>query len=136
MQKPITPFAHGVLDYVTTATITAAPRIMKFPRRAEQACYALASGYAGLSMLTDYPLSVRRTIPFKAHGLSEAVIGALLPALPWMLGFARHTRARNFFLALAVLTAVAAALTDWNKSTERAARRRHRRKPRLVSRAA
>jgi hypothetical protein len=61
------------------------------------------------------------------------VIGAMLPALPWMLGFAKHRPARNFFIGLAVLTAVVAMLTDWNKQGERTARRRHQRKPRLKS---
>jgi hypothetical protein len=31
-----------------------------------------------------------------------------------MLGFARDRRARNFFLALAGITILVTALTDWN----------------------
>lgn len=131
MQKPITPFAHGVLDYATAATVAAAPKLMNFPAMAARACYMLAAGYTGISSMTDYPLSARRTIPFKAHGVSEAVIGAMLPALPWMLGFARHKGARNFFIGLAALTALIAVLTDWNKQSEKVARRRHDRRPRL-----
>ena len=136
MRKPITPFAHGVLDYATSATVAAAPMLLRFPRAARQACYALAGGYTGLSMLTDYPLAARRAIPFKAHGVSEALIGALLPAVPFLLGFAKHSRARNFFIGLTLVTAMTAMLTDWNKESERVARRRHKRKPRLVRRAA
>ena len=131
MQKPITPFAHGVLDYATAATVAAAPKLMRFPDRAARAAYMLAAGYTGISAMTDYPLSARRALPFKAHGVSEAVIGAMLPALPWMLGFAKHRRARNFFIGLAALTAIIALLTDWNKQSERAARRRHQRQPRI-----
>ena len=131
MQKPITPFAHGVLDYATAATVAAAPKLMKFPDNAARAAYMLAAGYTGMSAMTDYPLSARRALPFKAHGVSEAVIGALLPALPWMLGFAKHRPARNFFIGLAALTAVVALLTDWSKQSERIARRRHERQPRI-----
>jgi hypothetical protein len=58
------------------------------------------------------------------------------PITPWALGFYRHTRARYFFIGLAVMTRVVAALTDWNKDSERLARRRHKRKPRLVRKAA
>lgn len=136
MQKPITPFAHGVLDYATAATVAAAPKLMNFPDGAARAAYMLAAGYTGISAMTDYPLAAKRALPFKAHGLSEAVIGAMLPALPWMLGFARHRGARNFFIGLAVLTAVVALLTDWNKESERTARRRHQRRPRLRTAAA
>lgn len=63
MSKPITPFAHGVIDYATVGAVAA--------------------------------------------------------------------RARNLCFALAGVTAVVAALTDWDTQSERTARRRHRRKPRL-----
>jgi hypothetical protein len=136
MQKPITPYAHGLLDYATSATLVAAPRLMQFPPSAERACYALAGGYTGLSLFTDYPLSVKRAIPFKAHGLSELLVGAVLPMLPWMLGFARHRRAMFFFIGLTAVTAATALLTDWDRKSERAAARRHVKKPRLVPRVA
>jgi hypothetical protein len=97
------------------------------------ACYALAAGYTALSMLTDYPLAAKRMVPFKAHGVAEAVIGAALPALPYALGFGSQRRARNVFFGLTALTAVVSALTDWDKRSERLARRRHRRKPRLAA---
>ena len=136
MQKPITPFAHGVIDYLTVGTVVVAPRLMDFPDEAANACYALAGIYAGTSMMTDYPLSVKRAIPFKVHGVAEVAIGALLPALPFVPGFATNARARNFFLALTALTAMTAAMTDWDKKSEKTARRRHQRKPRLVRSAA
>jgi hypothetical protein len=135
MRKPITPYAHGVLDYATSAAVAAAPRVLGFPTAAANACYALAASYTSMSMITDYPLAVKRLLPFKAHGVTEGVIGAFLPALPWVLGFGRRTAARNFFIGLAALTAVVAAGTDWNKKSERVARRRHRRRPRLVAAA-
>ena len=136
MRSPITPLGHGVLDYTTVATVALAPRLLRFPDRAAKVCYALAGAYAALSMVTDYPLAVRRLVPFKAHGVSEGAIGALLPFIPWALDFERDARARNFFIGLAGLTAVVATLTDWTKKSERKARRRGRRKPRLISRAA
>lgn len=132
MKKPITPFAHGVMDYATAASVAAAPTIMDLPDDAANACYVLAAGYAGLSMFTDYPLAVKRAIPFKMHGLAEVAIGAVLPMLPFMLGFAMNARARNLFFGLTALTAMTAAMTDWDKKSERVARRRHKRRPRLV----
>jgi hypothetical protein len=133
MKKPITPYTHGLIDYTTIASLMAAPRLMRLNRRAETACYVLAGGYTMLSMLTDYPLAAKRVVPFKAHGVVEAAIGALLPALPFALDFASQRRARNLFFGLTALTAVVAALTDWDKQSERVARRRHQRKPRLVA---
>ena len=132
MRKPITPFAHGIVDYATVATVACAPKLMRLSLRAQATCYALAGGYAMLYMLTDYPLSVKKAIPFKAHGVAEGAVGALLPAIPFLLDFADESPARNLCFGLAAFTGVVAALTDWNKQSERIARRRHRRKPRLV----
>jgi hypothetical protein len=114
MKKPISPRLHGVLDYTTVATLAAAPRMMNFPERATRAADTLAGSYGGLSAFTDYPLAVRRKIPFKAHGAAELASGLALPLLPWLLGFSEHKAARNFFLGLTALTFVVAALTDWD----------------------
>jgi hypothetical protein len=113
MRKLISPRLHGVLDYATVAATLAAPRLLGFPAAAERLCYGLAGSYLGVSLLTDYPLAVRRAIPFPAHGVTEGAIGLALPALPTALGFADHRAARNFVLGLTALTAVVAALTDW-----------------------
>ena len=115
MKKPISPRMHGVLDYATAAATAAAPEVLGFPRSAALAGRALAGGYTGLSALTNYPLSVKRVVPFRAHGAMEAVLGLALPALPWMLGFAKNRAARNFFLGLTAVTFVVAALTDWRE---------------------
>ncbi|HEV2734703.1 MAG TPA: hypothetical protein VGV85_07680 [Longimicrobiaceae bacterium] len=113
MNKPISPRTHGVLDYATVGATLLAPRLLGFPDSAARASYALAGSYAALSALTDYPLSVKRAVPFKAHGAAEGLVGLALPALPRLLGFTGHRGARNFFLGLTAVTAVVAALTDW-----------------------
>lgn len=114
MKKPISPTIHGTLDYSTMAATLAAPTLLDFPGRAARTAYALAAGYLALSALTNYPPAVRRVIPLKAHGATDVVLGLALPALPWVLGFRRHKRARNFFLALTGITMVVTALTDWD----------------------
>ena len=117
MRRPISPRAHGVIDYTTVATVAMAPRLMNFPAPARMLADSLAGGYASLAAVTDYPLSVKRVAPFKVHGAIEVAIGAALPMMPWLLGFASHRGARNFFLGLTAVTAVVAALTDWNADT-------------------
>jgi len=114
MQKPINGRMHGMMDYATVATTAAAPRALGFPRQAENLAYGLAAAYLGLSLLTDYPLSAKKAVPFKGHGATEVMLGMALPFLPRLLGFENDRRARNFFLGLTALTAVTALLTDWN----------------------
>ena len=113
MRKPISPRVHGVLDYATVAAVAAAPQLLDLPENAERLCYALAGGYAALSAMTDYPLAVKRAVPFPAHGAIEGAIGLALPAAPWLLGFGDDRTARNLFFGLTALTAVVAAMTDW-----------------------
>lgn len=136
MKKPITPTIHGAIDYSTVAAVAAAPRLLDLPKPAAALCYALAGSYAGLSAITDYPLSVRRAVPFKAHGVAEAAVGVALPFMPWILGFADHRAARNLCFGLTAITFVVAALTDWEKrSASGAGRRGPRRKSRNGRRA-
>ena len=82
MRRPISPRLHGVLDYSTSAAIALAPRLLDFPRPARRLADTLATGYTGMSAVTDYPLGAKRVLPFKAHGAMELVIGAALPAMP------------------------------------------------------
>lgn len=114
MQKPISPTAHGILDYSTMGATLAATRALGLPERAARTAYALAGGYMVMSALTDYRPAVKRAVPLKVHGAVDAGLGVLIPALPWLLGFARNRRARNLFLGLTAVTAVVTALTDWS----------------------
>ena len=113
--KPISPRIHGVLDYATSTAVAVAPRALNFPKPARMLFESLAAGYTGLSAVTDYPMSVKRVAPFKAHGAAELAIAAVLPVLPYALGFAHHRAARNLCFGLTALTLVVAALTDWER---------------------
>jgi hypothetical protein len=115
MRRPISPRIHGILDYSTSAAVAAAPLLFDFPKSARILFESLAAGYTSLSAVTDYPLSARRLVPFKAHGAAEAVIGLALPAMPKVLGFRRNRAARNLCYGLSALTFVVAALTDWSQ---------------------
>jgi hypothetical protein len=114
MKKPISPKLHGALDYATAAITAALPLLSRMSPRAARTAGTWAAGYTALSAFTDYPLAVKREVPFQAHGTVDRVMGLVIPALPWVLGFARDRRARNFFLALAGVTILVTALTDWN----------------------
>ncbi len=117
MKKPISPRLHGVLDYATAATTAVMPLLSRMSPRAARTAETWAAGYAVMSALTDYPLAVKRRVPFRAHGTVDQVLSVLLPAMPWIIGFARDRRARNFFLALAGVSIVVTALTDWDAET-------------------
>ena len=121
MQKPISARTHGILDYATAGATAVLARVLGFSGPATRTASVWAAAYSGLSALTDYPLALKRAVPFRAHGAMDAVMAPIIPALPWLLGFARDRRARNFFLALAAVTVVVTALTDWKPDSPRTA---------------
>jgi hypothetical protein len=114
MKKPISPRLHGVLDYGTAAITAAVPLLSRMSPRGARTAETWAAGYAILSALTDYPLAVKRQLPFRAHGTVDRTLGLMLPILPWVLGFRGDRRARNLFLALAGVTILVTMLTDWD----------------------
>jgi hypothetical protein len=129
MRHPISPKAHGVIDYATSSAVAMAPTAIDMPKRAAAACYGLAAGYTALSMLTKYPAGAKKVVPFKGHGATELMIGAALPFLPHMMGLktSRLSRkqkqkevrnAKLMFAGLAAVTGVVAMMTDWGYSPE------------------
>ena len=112
MQHPITPTAHGVADYVSAATFVAAPSLLDMPPAAAALSRSLGASYAGLSAATEYPLGVAKLVPFPAHLTMDALLAPVLAAAPWLFGFADDKPARNFFLAMAGVTAVVTSLTQ------------------------
>lgn len=119
MPKPISPRVHGMIDYGTSAAVATAPVVLDIPRAARNLFEGLATGYTGLSSITDYPLSLKRLVPFKVHGAAELAVAAILPAMPWLLGFADDRAARNMCFGLSALTLVVSALTDWDQRNRR-----------------
>jgi hypothetical protein len=113
MKKPISPRAHGILDYTTALATAVAPRVFGFSHPAARAARAFARGYGMLSAVTDYPAGIKRAVPFRAHGAVDTALGIALPALPWLLGFALDRRARNFFLGLAAVSVAVTVMTQW-----------------------
>ena len=115
MKKPISPAVHGAIDYATSAAAALAPSMLDFPKPARRLFHSLAGSYTALSSVTDYPVSLQRVVPFRAHGAAEVAIGLALPFLPRVMGFAHHRAARNACYGLAALTFIVAVLTRWDE---------------------
>ena len=124
MLKPISPTVHGAMDYATVVGTVAAPTLLKMPDRAAGLAYGIATAILGLAAFTDFKPGLKRAVPLKAHGITDSALGLALPAMPWMLGFAKNRKARNFFLGLTAMMALSTMLTDW--TPEKRGRRRRR----------
>ena len=85
MHKPMSTQTHGVLDYLTAATLATLPGILGMSERTTRALQMLALGKLCYSLITDNELGVVRALPMKAHLAMDAVSGVALAALPFML---------------------------------------------------
>jgi hypothetical protein len=85
MRKPISTQTHGVLDYLTAATLATLPGMLGMSERTTRALQMMAVGKLCYSLFTDNELGVVRAIPMKAHLAMDAVNGIALAALPFML---------------------------------------------------
>jgi hypothetical protein len=113
MQK-ISTKTHGMLDYVTGATLLALPKALGLddvPASARVLRMA-GAGAAAYSLLTDYELGALKVLPMPAHLALDAASGALLASSPWLFGFAENGRRYWLPHALVGATEILAALTS------------------------
>ncbi|HEX3138775.1 MAG TPA: hypothetical protein VHQ87_01900 [Rhizobacter sp.] len=111
--KPLTPRAHGYIDYAAVLALAVAPALLDFSTTPSAICYALATVHLAMTLLTAFPLGVTDLIPFRVHGAIEAVVALVILALPWVADFSTEEPARNFFVISAIALGVTWALTDY-----------------------
>jgi hypothetical protein len=116
--KPINSRVHGVLDYLTGATLIFAPAILDFASSGAAARVPLMLGIGTIiySALTRYELGLVKVIPFRGHLTLDLFSGILLAASPWLFGFAEHVWKPHVLLG--AFEIVVTLLTRASSSTE------------------
>jgi hypothetical protein len=126
----LSPEVHGVLDYVTGATLLAAPKLFKFERAGGPAVTIprmLGSLILGQAAITDYKAGLIKVLPFNLHLAMDYALGPFLALSPFLFGF--HRRRRAAWLPH-VLTGAFVTLTtlmtrpkpEWQRAEERLSR--------------
>jgi hypothetical protein len=93
IQRFIPTRAHGIVDYVTGATLAAAPWLLRFDDESDAATWipvALGAGALVYSLLTDYELGAKKVIPMDTHLKLDAASGVLLMTSPWLFRFSKR----------------------------------------------
>ena len=111
MAKPISPKAHGYLDYLSVLLLLVAGPVFGFDGVASQITSTLAGVVLVYSAATQYPLSIIRMIPFRTHLVFDAIIGAFMIVAPFALGFSDARRALYFFVVYGVFELIVVFLT-------------------------
>jgi hypothetical protein len=111
--KPINARVHGVLDYAAVAAFLNAPMVFGFHGTPAAIVYWLAGIHLLMTGFTDFPYGLFKMIPFRVHGVIDALAGIFLLVAPWLFGFAADAAARNFFIGIGIVILIVAALTDF-----------------------
>jgi hypothetical protein len=110
----ISPAQHAVLDYGVAATFFGVGAAL-WSRHRPAARLAFLNGamVLGMSLLTNYPGGVYRTLSFKGHRTGDIVQAALAGFGPALFGFSGDPEARYFY-GQALSEAGVIAATDWD----------------------
>ncbi len=111
---------HGILDYAVAATLVFAPFILGFEGIALALAVAGGLGLFVYSLVTDYSISARKLLPFKAHLAIDFAAALVLVAAPFVFGFTGLERA--FYLVIGIAVLVVVAVTDPTVESDTAAR--------------
>ena len=114
MPAVISPGQHAVLDYGVAATFFGIGAAL-WSRHRPAATLALVNGamVLGMSLLTNYPGGVYRTLSFRTHRTGDIVQAALAGFGPALFGFSGDPEARYFY-GQALSEAGVIAATDWS----------------------
>ena len=102
------PDAHGVMDYVTGATLLAAPKLFGFDHGnnpAMKAARIFGALILGQAAMTDYKLGLFKVLPFRMHLMMDYVLGPAMALAPFLFGFSKRRNKASW------LTHVVAGLT-------------------------
>lgn len=108
MQKPISPTAHGVVDYAFVAASVVLPRLLGWDEASRRTSDLVAGTALLSSMMTDYRLGVFRVLPMKAHLALDAVQTTVLTGAA---ARAESDNGRAGLLAMATFGSTVSALT-------------------------
>ena len=118
--RAISPAQHAVLDYGVAATfLTFGFSVLSRHRPAAALAVVNGAMILGMSLLTDYPGGVFRTLSFRGHRTADIAQAALAGLGPLMFGFAGDPEAKYFYGQAASEAAVIAA-TDWDAAASHA----------------
>ena len=107
---------HAVMDYVVAGTfLTLGFALRERHRRASTLAFIHGASVLAVSLLTDYPGGVWRTLSFQTHRTLDMMQAGLMAVGPTLLGFAGDPEAQAFH-GQAVLEGGVIAATDWTSA--------------------
>ncbi len=107
---------HGLGDYASAFALILVGLLVGGSGEARGAGIVLGLVLLVVSLLTDYPLGVRRVIPFKLHSAGDYLGAGALIAAPFLLGFSDTDKGlTTFYVAVGAVLVAVSLLTDYDQ---------------------
>jgi hypothetical protein len=102
-QGPLSPFLHGIVEYVAAVIFIAAPFVFGFDSDAATAV-SIVVGVALLVITasSDLPTGLAKTLPVTIHAVIDLIAAVFLIAAPFLFGFTDEAAPTAFFIILGV----------------------------------
>jgi hypothetical protein len=117
MKKPVTPKAHGIIDYALSGIQLIAPALLGVNSKSRTTYQALGTGFLGINALTDTEVGLKKLIPFKGHQKADASFLAGLSLLTFTSMINKDKKALAFHLGFLALAVTHYVLTDYNSKS-------------------
>lgn len=113
---------HGLGDYGSAFALILAGLLVDGTDLAKATGIVLGLVLLVVSLLTDYPLGVRRVIPFKLHAAGDYLGAGTLIVAPFILGFNDTDEGlTTFFVAVGLVLIAVSLVTDYDRPDRSAA---------------
>jgi hypothetical protein len=110
---------HSVMDYANAGGFATGAVLTDCPK-ARAASIILGSAGAGVSLMTDYRLSVAKVIPIEAHEVIDHAWGLMAIASPFVLGYWKSApRVALSHVIAGASTILASLFTDYRAFSKR-----------------
>ncbi len=109
---------HGLLDLALVVIFLFAPLVYGLGGSPAAIAFILAAVHLVLTLLTRFPMGIRKVIPFVAHGIIELIVGVFLVILPTIAGYGPGSPARRFYTVIGAVILVIWVLTDYREARQ------------------
>ena len=118
MKKPVSPAAHGIMDYALVGSLLTLPSLFGFSAKVKKLYAAEALALLVYVALTDQPAAIKPVIPFPVHGKIDPFNVAGFALQTGLKAFRKNKKAMAFNIGFTALAALTVLLTDWQGSTK------------------
>jgi hypothetical protein len=100
---PIPHAVHGIIEYIAGVAFVVAPFLFGYHSgTAKAVSIAIGVLILVIAAMSDNPVGLARALPVIAHVALDVVLGVVLIAAPFVLGFSNEGGPTAFFMVLGI----------------------------------